>query len=43
MKTTDVIVSQVSDSYASAALGVTEPINLELARTQWKAYVDALR
>ena len=43
MKYTDVIVSEIPDSYASAALGVEEEIDIDLARTQWKNYVDALK
>lgn len=43
MKYTDVIVSEIPDSYASAALGVEETIDLDLARVQWKNYVEALK
>ncbi len=34
---------QIPDSYATAALGVTEKVDLELARAQHTAYVETLR
>ena len=38
-----VIVSEIPDSYATKALGLTGNVDLELARTQHKSYVDAIR
>merc|ERR1719167_1252545 len=38
----DVIVCELPDSYATAALGLSSPVNMDLARQQWKSYVRAL-
>ena len=42
---TDVIVSEIPDSYVTDALGSEdfEKIDIHLARRQWAAYVEALR
>merc|ERR1712114_85455 len=38
----NVIVCELPDSYATAALGLSSPVDMSLARTQWRAYVRAL-
>jgi len=38
----NVIVCELPDSYATAALGLSSPVNMDLARQQWKSYVRAL-
>lgn len=44
MRFTDIVVSEIPDSYAEMALGVEdfEPVDLRKARRQHRAYVAAL-
>jgi len=41
-KFSNVIVCELPDSYATAALGLSDSVDMSLARTQWRAYVRAL-
>lgn len=43
MFTITINCSQLPDSYATAALGVTEKVDMDLARVQHTAYVEALK
>jgi len=38
----EVIVCELPDSYATAALGLTEKVDMVEARRQWESYVSAL-
>ena len=40
---THVVVSEIPESYATKALGLSGTVDMNLARAQHKAYVDALR
>merc|ERR1712183_329151 len=37
-----VIVCELPNSYATAALGLSSPVDMDLARQQWRSYVRAL-
>jgi len=40
---THVVVSEIPDSYATKALGLSGTVDINLARSQHKAYVDVFR